>query len=329
MGKWRKGDSSPPRGDDDGDIGSAAPSGGRAAPSGWQPGVPTTGQTRSKSHTLLAPKPSTPWNSRHLRVTKPSPLGPPPAWSYLGPEAMVRPRTWPEERCASSKATRTPAAHTACFPKPALGVRGSTPEPRGSGPEAEQVLRRHWRSVNTPGCSLPRASLPTTPCTGDSSCGSCTQRPLFLSLTHSLTHMHNRPLSQARGDEHGPLSPATCAFSLPAAPRPCGFGPVAQGPFSRLKRHGGDGGLVGRWRGLRGVFTPVVGAPPPSPVPPVPPGGPQNCWGEGNTRPLHPALGPAGLVDSRAFLSAGQPRGQEAEDAEIEMHSQPVAPFAL
>lgn len=203
MGKWRKGDSSPPRGDDDGDIGSATPSGGRAAPSGWQPGVPTTGQTRSKSHTLLARKPSTPWNSQRLRATKPSPLGPPPAWSYLGPEAMVRPRTWPQERCASSKATRTPAAHTACFPKPALGVRGSTPEPRGSGPEAEQVLRRHWRSVNTPGCRRPRpaASAPSLgplsppPRAPVTPAAALAHSALSSSLSH--THSHTRTIAHS------------------------------------------------------------------------------------------------------------------------------------
>lgn len=289
---------------------------------GGNPGSQQRGK-RVQSHTpCLRRSPARP--GTHGACVRPSRA----PWAH-----HLRGLTWaPRRWCARAPGLRNaalPLKRLGLLLKPALGVRGSTPGPRESGPEAEQVLRRHWRSVNTPGCSLPRASLPATPCTGDSSCGSCTQRPLFLSLTHSLTHTHNRPLSQTRGDEHGPLSPATCAFSLPAAPRPCGFGPVAQGPFSRLKRHGGDGGLVGRWRGLRGVFTPVVGAPLPSPVPPVPPGGPQNCWGEGNTRPLHPALGPAGLVDSRTFLSAGQPRGQEAEDAEIEMHSQPVAPFAL
>lgn len=194
MGKWRKGDSSPPRGDDDGDIGSATPSGGRAAPSGWQPGVPTTGQTRSKSHTLLAPKPSTPRNSRRLRVTKPSPLGPPPAWSYLGPEAMVHPRR---------RNAVLPLKRLGLLLKPALGVRGSTPGPRGSGPEAEQVLRRHWRSVNTPGCRRPRpaASAPSLgplsppPRAPVTPAATLAHSALSSSLSH--THSHTRTIAHS------------------------------------------------------------------------------------------------------------------------------------
>lgn len=80
------------------------------------------------SHTLLVSKPSTPRNSQRLRVTKPSCPGPAPAWAYLGPEAGLHGgvlHTWPEERCAFSKAIQTPADYTR-FPNAPLEVRGST-----------------------------------------------------------------------------------------------------------------------------------------------------------------------------------------------------------
>ena len=52
---------------------------------------------------------------------------------------------------------------------------------------------------------------------------------------------------------------------------------------------------------------------------------PEEPLGGGNLRPPCPAPGPAGLEDSRTFRSGRPAMGQEAEGAEIEMHSPAAA----